>query len=143
MSFIECHFGEDYVIVQRGHGGLVLVIIYLCLFIMEWGTKIFFHDSNYYQQHKWPRLIAFLGAAALVWILSPRKSPDTAIQQQEWLISSSSYPDRSSINPESPAASFQLFREQDSFFGIPIRFWPLVLCGLGVICYFALGPAPQ
>jgi len=60
MSFIECHFGEDYVIVQRGHGGLVLVIIYLCLFIMEWGTKIFFHDSNYYQQHKWPRLIAFL-----------------------------------------------------------------------------------
>jgi hypothetical protein len=79
------------------------------------------------------------GAAALVWIISPRKSPDTTIQKEGWLVSSSSYPDASSINPESPVVKLQLFREQDSFFGIPIRFWPWVLCGLGVISYFALG----
>jgi len=41
-EFYRVPFCEDYVIVQRGRGGLVLVIIYLCLFIMEWGTKIFF-----------------------------------------------------------------------------------------------------
>ncbi len=123
-------------IVHRGRGGLIAVIAFLCLLAAETLTRIHFHDNTYYQQHPWPKTAACLLAAFLVWWLSPRK-PQAAVPSpanRQWLISSSQ--DTPPIEPESSAFKVTFFRETDSFFLIPVKYWPLILCAIGVVLYF-------
>lgn len=120
-------------IIHRGRGGLVFVITFACLFLTELGTRNYFHDDSYYQQHKWPIPIGLLSAAAILQLLTQRKKRVSSMQQKEWLVSSSIdfNPDRE--DTESFIAKCRIFREQDSFFGVPVRFWPWILCALGML----------
>ena len=123
-------------IVFRGRGILIAIIPFVCLLGAEVYTRSRYHDDNYYQQHSWPKLVAFVLAALIVWWLSPRSAaaPHDPLSRQEWLVSSSlSQPDSA---PERSNWRLTLFRPYDSLFFIPVRFWPLLLCALGVIFYF-------
>jgi hypothetical protein len=122
-------------IIHRGRGGLVFVITFACLFITELFTRNHFHDDRYYQQHKWPALIGFLAAAAIIQMLIQRKPQVPAAQEKDWLVSSSIDPNPEGLDTESNMAKWRIFRKSDSFFVIPIRFWPWILCALGILMY--------
>ncbi len=123
-------------IIHRGRGGLIALITFLCLLAAEAFTRIHFHDDSYYQQHPWPKLVACLAAAALVWWLSPRteKAPVAPHFDRSFLVSHSQ---ESPITETEPSAfKLTLFRDYDSLFFIPVKYWPLLLCALGVVLYF-------
>lgn len=120
-------------ILHRGRGGLVLVITFASLLMTELCTRIYFHDNSYYQRHKWPILIGFLVAAAIVQLLTQRKPCVSSTQKHEYLVSSSIDFDPEGKDSEYATARWRIFRNTDSFFGIPVKFWPWILCGLGVL----------
>ena len=126
-------------IVHRGRGGLIAIIIFVCLFAAETFTQIQYHDNHYYQQHPWPKSAACLVAAFLVWWLSPRKPQASAASSsdRQWLVSSSH--DAPPIDPGASAPKVTVFRETDSLFFIPVEYWPLLLCALGIVLYFIPG----
>jgi hypothetical protein len=107
-------------IIWRGRGILVAVIAFGCLLVTELFTRAYFHDETYYQQHGWPKLGGFLVAAGLVWLLLPRHETDI-------LTSAESIPKQ---------ATGSIMKEQDQLFFISVRFWPPILCALGVVFYF-------
>jgi hypothetical protein len=120
-------------ILHRGRGGLVLVITFACLFMTELCTRIYFHDNSYYQHHKWPVLIGFFAAAAIVQLLLQRKPRVSSLQKHEYLVSSSIDFGPEGKDSESATAKWRIFRNIDSFFGISVKFWPWILCALGVL----------
>jgi hypothetical protein len=104
-------------IVWRGRGILIAIITFGCLLITELLTRTFYRDNTNYQQHGWPKLIGFLVAAGLVWQMSLFERED-------------------SVSAENATG---IFREQDSLFHISVRYWPRILCGLGIVFYFVRG----
>jgi hypothetical protein len=103
-------------IIWRGRGILVAVITFGCLLVTELLTRSVLHDNTYYQQHGWPKLAGFLVAAGLVWWLSQHEGDDSTGVQN--------------------ASRESFFREQNTLFLIPVRYWPRILCILGVVFYF-------
>jgi hypothetical protein len=122
-------------IIHQGRGVLIAIITFLCLLAAEAFTRTHFHDNGYYQQHPWPKLAACLVAAALVWWLSPRKNQAAATPpEQSWLVSHSQ--GLPATEPEASALKVTLFRDSDSLFFIRVKYWPALLCLLGVVLYF-------
>ena|ERR1039458_971024 len=103
-------------IVWRGRGILVAIITFACLLFTELLTRFFFHDNAYYQRQGWPKLVGFLVAAGLVYLLSPRES------------------DNSTGTLDGKRES--LIREQDTLFHISVKYWPRILCVLSIVFYF-------
>jgi hypothetical protein len=106
-------------IVWQGRGIIVAVITFGCLVATELFTRFTYHDNTYYQRHGWPKLAGFLIAAAIVWSISRRGEDDRT---------------RDAAITREP-----LLRPRDTLFHIPIKYWPRVLCVLGVIFYFVRG----
>jgi hypothetical protein len=88
-----------------------------CLLASDYLTGAYFHDQNYYAHNGWPKLAAFWAAAGIVKALVPR--------DEEVLVGATD------VSPQKP-----VLRDEDGLFFIPIRFWPLVLIGAGVLFYF-------
>ena len=132
-------------LIHRGRGGLIALIAFVCLVCTELYTRAQFHDDRYFQQHGWPRLAGFLLAAVIVWWLSPQAAPlRPHPPQQDWLVSSSSTAPGLSGSSGAPKRSRfrpRLFRATDSLFFIPARYWPPILCVLGILA--ALIPADR
>jgi hypothetical protein len=103
-------------IVWRGRGILVAAITLGCLVATELLTRLFLHDNAYYQQHGWPKLVGFLIAAGLIWWLSEREGDDP--------------------NGVHSAGTEPFLRQQDTLFHISVRYWPRILCVLGIVFYF-------
>ena len=112
------------------------MITFMCLLAAEAYTRTQIQNEQYSQQHSWPKLMACLVSALLVWWLSPREQQvsRTNAEQQSWLVSSSL--DAPAPDAESSLFKLTVFRESDSLFFIPVRYWPLLLCALGVVLYF-------
>ena len=108
------------IIAWRGRGVLVAGIAYGCLLAAELLTNAHFHDSTYYQNHGWPKLAGFLAAAAIVWWRSSR-------------------PDDIATNVREERRLGTWFSDRDTLFLVPVRHWPLLLCGLGFVFYFVRG----
>lgn len=106
-------------IIWNGRGFLVAVVAFGCLLLSEFLTEWHFHDTAYYQQHGWPKLVAFLLAGAIVWVV--------AIQR-------SKVPERTMIDKDTGAEL--VLKRDDSFFFIPMHFWGPILCVLGVVFFF-------
>src|SRR5215469_12673819 len=104
----------------KGRGWLVAVATGGCLLASDYLTGLYYHDSNFYAQHGWPKLAAFWAAAAIVQLSLPRRDevPNGTMDVRQ---------DNS------------LFREQDALIYVPIRWWPLVLFLLGIAFYFVRG----
>ena len=96
-------------IVWRGRGILVAIITFVCLLITELLTRFFFRNNTYYQQHRWPKLSGFLVAARRIGD-DPRGIRDLTREPR--------------------------LRERDTLFHIAVRYWPPILCVLGIIFYF-------
>jgi hypothetical protein len=110
--------------VARGRGGLVGLIAFLILLAADLLSGVYFHDRQYYERHGWPKLLGFVVAAFIVWILGPR-----GLSQEE----------RAYLTPAAVAAAKgrSFLREADSFFFVPVRYWPWILCGLGIAFFVA------
>jgi hypothetical protein len=113
------------VIIARGRGVLAGVVAFFSLIAAEFLTERHFHDGNYYQMHGWPKLAGFAVAAMIVGLLGPRNAGDERAYLSPGTLDST---ERRSV-----------FRDADSFFLIPVRYWPWILCALGIIFFVASG----
>jgi len=104
-------------VIWSGRGAVVPVITFGCLLLTELSTRAYFHDNHYYQAHGWPKMAGFVAAAAIIAVLS--------IQREGELSADRPTPEKRS-----------LFRKSDTFFLLPMRFWPALLLGLGALFYF-------
>ena len=109
------------VIIWRGRGILVGIITAACLLLCDGITAAYFHDKDFYADHGWPKLLAFLVSAGLVWILVPKPPPKETD------------PDLLRYEELKPPA------EGDALFFVPMRYWPAILVVLGVLFYFIPG----
>ena len=88
------------------------------LLVTELLCRTYFHDDHYYQQQGWPKLPAFLLAAAIVWLLQ-RNHKTEALEAANH-----------------PIEKEPILRPYDRLFLVSISYWPPILCGLGVVFYF-------
>ena len=105
-------------IVWHGRGIVVAAVAFGSLLASELACGAYFHDDQYYQHHGWPKLAAFLASSAVVWLLQRSR-------QSEAFEAANRQPVREPI-----------LRARDRLFFVSVSFWPLILCGLGVIFYF-------
>jgi hypothetical protein len=105
---------------------LVGLIAFLSLLAVDFLTWARFHDHHYYEKHGWPKLLGFVIAGLIVWRLGPR-----GLSMEE----------RTYLTPATVAAANvrTIFREADSFFFVPVRYWPWILCSIGMIFFVASG----
>ena len=121
--------------IHSGRGGLIALITFVCLVAAEVYTRLHYHSNDYFQEHSWPKALACLAAAALVWWLSPHSEKHSADPRFEktWLVSHSQ--ELPIAESEPPFFKLTFFRKQDSLFFIPVRLWPWLLCVLGAVLY--------
>jgi len=96
----------------------VAVITVICLSGCDFLCGRWFHDSDYYGAHGWPKLAAFWVAALVVRLLMLGPSEEYAG------LSTTHEPKK------------QLFRDRDSLFFVPIRYWSIILFAVGIVFYF-------
>lgn len=103
----------------KGRGWVVFLIAAGSLVAVELAVRSYFQDHAYYQREGWPKLAGFWLAAAIVWFLLPVEPVEH-------------FGDPNDVPRPRPS----LLRRGDQFFGIPVRFWPYILCVLGFVFYF-------
>jgi hypothetical protein len=106
-------------IIWSGFGFLVAIIGFGSLVLTEVITKSSFHDETYYQTHGWPKLVAFWVAAALVYLVGL------------WL---DRQPGRAMI--DKATGQEVVLKRKHALFFIPVRYWPYIFLGLGVVFFF-------
>jgi hypothetical protein len=123
-------------IIHRGRGGFIAFIVFLCLGAADLYTQLHNSDHPDSPTHGGPKLVAYLVAAFLVWWLSPRENPNIVDHDAKhtWVVSSSQ--DAAAVEADPSPLKFTLFLETDSLFFISVRYWPMLLCAVGVILYF-------
>jgi hypothetical protein len=108
--------------IWSGLGFLVAVITFLQLVLTEAVVERLFRDDTYYQTHGWPKLIAFLIAAAITWplgnLLNGRSS-------------------RVLLDPQT--GQEVVLRPNHTLFFIRMEYWAPILALLGVIFLFVNG----
>lgn len=111
-----------------GKGFLVPVITFGCLLAGEFLSETAFHDDQYFQQHAWPILLAFLAAAGLVHLLAQSLAQRTA---------------RTLVDPAT--GETVVVHREDTFFGVPLRYWGPILVVVGFLFFsiILLGIAPE
>jgi hypothetical protein len=106
-------------IIWSGLGIVVALIVFVCLLAVEALTETAFADSSYYQIHGWPKLLGFLLAAAAVWGLN------------DWL---EKRPGKVVI--EKDTGREIVLKPRHALFFVPMRYWPYILCALGLVFLF-------
>jgi hypothetical protein len=122
----------DLNVFRNRRGELVPLITIACLGFVELSTRQIFLDENYYQREHWPIPLGLFLSAAVFQTLTRGRAAQ-AIEPREWLVSSSSDPAQGGMIHKPSAHKWKFFRECDKFFLLPVRFWPWVLCGLGIL----------
>ena len=108
----------------KGSGWIALLIAAVCLLAANYLTGFYFHDTQYYMEHGWPKLAGFWLAAAIVQVLIPTREETIA-------------------GPGEAASKRSILRDGDSLFWVPIRYVPLLLFCLGVLFYFVRGQSAE
>lgn len=122
--------------IRLNRGGFLMIIILGCLALTELTTRSIFHDETYYQAHRWPIPAGLLLSSLVVWLcLTPRKRL-IKVEQANWYISSSVDEPNFRTEEKSALSFLQIFRDQDFFFHISVRFWPWILIGLAAAFCF-------
>jgi hypothetical protein len=107
------------IVAWNGRGGIIALVAAGCLLATDYFTGLWYRNSHFYQDHGWPKLAGFWAAAIIVHFLSRR--PDEVL---------TAHPD-----PQRQP----VLRAADTLFFIPASRWPLILGGLGIVCYFLRG----
>jgi hypothetical protein len=105
--------------IWNGLGFLVAVITFGCCLASEYLVEQAFHDDRYYQAHGWPKLVAFVVAAAVVAVVGRR------LRHRQGKVL---------IDPET--GSEVIVGRNHTFFFIPVEYWPPILLVLGTIFLF-------
>jgi hypothetical protein len=129
-------FLEPVLFIPKQRGGVVLVIVFVSLFLMELITRRVFHDSNYYLTHRWPIPVGFVFSGFVVRLCLKPRPKAMHENDRSWYISRSGEIDAHLHQERSVLSFLRFFRNEDSYFLIPVRFWPWVLSGLEVLFYF-------
>jgi hypothetical protein len=82
----------DWNIFRGRRGEFVVVIVIACLGLVEIITSKTFRDSDYYLRERWPIPTGLLLSAAVIRMLTQRKSTGQPFEPPEWIVSSSSHP---------------------------------------------------
>ena len=104
-------------LLASGRGYLVSIIAFGCSLAMEVIVRAAFHDNRYYQTHGWPILVAFLISALLIQLCSKGTSEQRELRDVS-------------------TGELVTVHYNHRFLFIHIRYWPPLLCALGVL--FAL-----
>lgn len=108
-------------VIARGRGFFFAAVVVGCLLLSDLMTGMYFHDSEDYAQHGWPKLAAFFTAACIVWCMT--------IQHRDEVLPGTG---RGEENRS-------ILRDRDSLFFVPARYWPGILFLLAVGFYFVRG----
>lgn len=103
-------------IIWAGRGWIVAVVGCGCLVAAEYATEAAFGDDSYYQEHGWPKLAACLLAAVILFGVTrlPR------MNRVRHLI-------------DAETGEHLVLKPDDSFFFIPLKYWPYAAAVLGVV----------
>jgi hypothetical protein len=104
-------------IVWQGRGWVVALSIGVCLLASDYFTGLYYHDSEYYADHGWPKLAAFWVAAGITYLFVPKQAEPIA--------------QPSLVDDTQPVVL-----RRDTFFMVHMRYWPAILLGLGILFYF-------
>lgn len=99
----------------RGFGFVVVLLTFAILVLTELSVERAFSDDTYYQANGWPKLLALVISAALVWLMA--KGLDRR-------------PGRVVID-KATGQEVTLRSSHDLFF-VPLRVWPAILVVLGI-----------
>ncbi len=103
-------------VVWRGRGWLIAVIVVASLVATELAVEATFEDPSYYQTHGWPKLAGFLLAAAVLQIIASSRLGKSTIRDE--------------------AGRETMVDRGDSLFYVPLRHWPKVCIALGLVFLF-------
>lgn len=106
-------------IIWSGLGFLVPAITFGCCLAVAWLGEVAFHDENFYESHGWPKLVAFVIAAAIVAVVVQ------LIKRRQG---------RVMIDPRRGAEV--IVDREHTFFFIPVEYWPPILLVLGFVLLF-------
>jgi uncharacterized membrane protein len=117
------------VFAYRGWGAFLVPVIPLIFFAATFDAVGFaMHDTQYFEEHRWPRVVASLATAVILWLIGRwlnRPQPGEEIQ----VLGS-----ESSIHDEQLA---RILRSRHSLFCIPVECWGLIIGFFGVVLSLA------
>lgn len=106
-------------IIWRGRGGVIALIVFACFLLADFASHAAYHDPSYLATHGWLRLVAFWVSAGIVFAL------------RSWLGVGK---DRTVLD-KATGREIKLSSEGTLFF-VPARYWPAILLVLGLVFYF-------
>jgi hypothetical protein len=101
-------------------GFLVPVVGFGALLATEYAVESYFHDSQYYQHHGWPKTLGLWLGGVLIAGISQRIGETEA---------------RTLIEPETGRAVV-LEPQRHTFLYVPMKYWPGILFVLGLVFLF-------
>lgn len=104
-------------LIFSGYGFLVPIVTFGCLVASEFSVEAITKNEAYYQDHGWPKSAAFF-ASAIVLFLIGRYVGD---------------PGGRLLTDPNTGEEFYIPKNQQSFFFIPLIWWPAILACLGAI----------
>ena len=105
--------------ISSGAGFIVVVIAFIMLFLSELSVEYLFNDDSYYQDHGWPKSLAFFTAGCLV-LLIGRYLNDTDVK----------------VYIEKDTGKEVIIKKSHSLFFISVWYWGYILLGLAVAFLF-------
>jgi hypothetical protein len=108
-------------IIWKGAGFIVAVIAFASLVLTEFLVESLLRDEKFYQHHGWPKLVAFVAAALIVYPIARYLDA------------------REERAPVDPATGKRVvLKSNHSLFFVSVRTWPIVLVLLGFVFLFVV-----
>jgi hypothetical protein len=105
--------------IWRGVGLAVVALTFGALVLTEVGVERLFSDDHYYQAHGWPKFVAFVLAAGMVWLLS-----DYIEKRQARVV------------VDKQTGQEMTLRGTHHLFFVPLKYWPAILVVAGLVIMF-------
>ncbi len=106
-------------LVWTGVGWIVLPIVLVAVMLMEFLVELLSGDDQYFQTHGWPMFAAILSSALVIRSIAARRRRM-----------------RTRVLVDVETGEEVVWRPQDSFMFIPLRFWPAIMFLLSAIDIF-------
>jgi hypothetical protein len=110
-------------IIWSGWGFLAAVIGFGCVLLSEFGVEAAMNDDQYYQNNGWPKLVALLVAAVIVWPIGRTLNRPR--------------PEREITLPNTGERVVVQSGGGHSLFFIPMQYWAPLFVVLGIVGLFA------
>ena len=101
-----------------GRGGFVALIVFVMVFLAEFGSENYFQDKTYYQTHAWPMAVAFFCAALLTFFLARYLGQNLG---------------RTVI--DKATGQEIILKPSHRLFFVDIKYWPIILACIGVAVF--------